>query len=120
MSKLNLIFGVLLLLVSCSPMTPTQINKNLPPLTKSKFLSQVEAEEAVKLNKCKYLVKGRDYTAPIGLTAKGDLKYGAQGIDEWVKLDGGNSYVLISYKWVTISDQGSTQLHIVFDTMLCE
>ena len=116
----NLVVGGLLILVSCSPMTPTEMDKNLPTLTKSKYLTQAQAEEAVKTNKCMYLVKGREYAAYPGLTAKGDLKNGATGIDDWVKLDGGNAYVLISYKWVTISDQGSTQLEMKFDTMVCE
>lgn len=92
----------------------------LPTLTKSRFVSQVQAEEAVKVNKFKYLVNGREYTAPIGLTVKDDLRNGAKGIDEWVKIDGGNAYVLISYKWITVDHNGSTQLHIKFDTILCE
>jgi len=66
------------------------------------------------------LVKGRNYVAPIGLSAKDDLRKGAKGIDEWVNVDGGNAYVLISYKWVTVDLGGSTQLHVDFDTMLCE
>lgn len=119
--KLNLIIGALLLLSSCATsMTPTQVNDTLPTLTKSRFMSQVQAEEAVRINSCKFLVKGRNYTAPIGLTAKDDLKYGARGIDEWVTIDGGNAYVLVSYKWVTVDHNGATQLHVEFDTMLCE
>jgi len=43
-----------------------------------------------------------------------------RGVDEWVELDGGNAYVLTNYKWVTVDHYGSTQLHIEFDTMLCE
>jgi hypothetical protein len=66
------------------------------------------------------LVRGREYVAPIALTVKGDLRNAATGIDEWVKIDGGNAYVLISYKWITVDNEGSTQLHIKFDTMLCE
>ena len=119
--KPNLIIGTLLFLASCATsMLPMKVNNTLPTLTKAKFISQSQAEEAVKANRCKYLVKGREYVAPIGLTVKGDLKNGAKGIDEWVKLDGGNAYVLISYKWVTVDNDGSTQLHIKFDTMLCE
>jgi len=119
--KLNLIIGVALFLASCaSSMSPTKVNYTLPTLTKSKFISQSQAAEAIKTNKCKYLVKGRSYVAPMGFTVKDDLKYGAKGIDEWVELDGGNAYVLISYKWVTVDHNGSTQLYIDFDTMLCE
>jgi len=119
--KLNLIIGVIMFFVSCATsMAPIAVSNTLPTLTKSMFLSQSQAEEAIKTNRCKYLVRGRNYTAPIGLTVKGDLKNGAKGIDEWVQIDGGNAYVLISYKWVTVDDKGSTQLHIEFDTMLCE
>jgi hypothetical protein len=116
----NLIFGTLFFLTSCATsMLPMKVNDNLPNLTEAKFISQSQAEEAVKANKCKYLVKGREYVAPMALTVKGDLRNGAKGIDEWVNIDGGNTYVLVSYKWVTVDDEG-TQLYIEFDTMLCE
>lgn len=122
--KYSLFIGIFLSLTSCAvfqtSMTPSQVNEVLPTLTKSKFISQMQAEKAIKTGKCEYLVKGRTYTAPIGLTVKGDLKNGAEGIDEWVKLDGGNAYVLKSYKWVTVDDAGSTQLYLKFDTMLCK
>ncbi|WP_126246323.1 hypothetical protein [Chitinophaga rhizosphaerae] len=115
------IIGFALFLTSCAAsMTPIEINRRLPTLTKSTYLTQSQAQEKVKKNTCIYLVKNREYVAPIGLTSKQDLKYGARGIDEWVKLDGGNAYVLKNYKWVTVDDNGSTQLHIDFDTMLCE
>lgn len=124
MLKLNLltvIVGLVLLFASCATsMTPSQISDTLPTLTKSKFLSQSQADEAIKSNKCRYMVKGRNYVAPMGLTVKDDLKNGAKGIDEWVKLDGGNAYVLTNYKWVTVDHNGSTQLHIEFDTLSCE
>ncbi|MEO7308324.1 MAG: hypothetical protein ABIR78_03395 [Ferruginibacter sp.] len=120
MIKLNLI-GVILFLTSCATsMSPIEVNNKLPTLTKSKFISQAQAEELIKTNKCKYLVKNRTYVAPMGLSTKDDLKYGAKGIDEWVKLDGGNAYVLKNYKWITVDQNGSTQLHIDFDTILCE
>lgn len=119
--KLNLIISVIMLFASCATsMTPIAVNNTLPTLTKSRFISKAQAEEDIKTNRCKYLTKGRNYTSPIGLTVKNDLKNGAKGIDEWVKLDGGNAYVLISYKWVTVDYLGSTQLHIEFDTLLCE
>ena len=119
--KLNLFIFVVVFFASCATsMTPMQVNSTLPTLTKSKFISQAQADEAVKENNCKYLVKGRNYTAPMGLTVKEDLRYGAKGIDEWVKLDGGNAYVLVSYNWLTIGENGSTQLYVVFDTMLCD
>ena len=118
---LNIVIGAIFFFASCATsMSPTVVNNTLPTLTTSKFISQSQAEEGIKTKRCKYLVRGRNYTAPIGLTVKNDLKNGAKGIDEWVELDGGNAYVLISYKWVTVGVDGSTQLHIEFDTMLCE
>lgn len=101
-------------------MTPLEVNNTLPSLTKSKYLTQSTIEEANNTNKCKYLVKGRSYVAPIGFSTKDDLRNGAKGIDEWVQLDGGNAYVLKNFKWVTVDHNGSTQLHVDFDTVTCE
>ena len=101
-------------------MSPTQVNNTLPNLTHSIYLTKSEADELVKLNRCKYLVKRRSFVAPMGLTAKGDLRNGARGIDEWVAIDGGNAYTLISFKWVRVNTDGSTELHLEFDTLLCE
>jgi len=80
--KQNLIIGVALFLASCATsMSPTNVNSTLPTLTKSKFISQSQAEEVIKTYRCKYLVRGRNYVAPMGLTVKDDLKNGAKGID---------------------------------------
>jgi len=101
-------------------MTPIEVSNTLPTLTKSRFFNQTKATEAQNNNKCKLLVKGRSYVAPIGFSVKDDLKNGAKGIDEWVEMDRGNAFVLINYKWMTVDQNGSTQLHIDFDTMLCK
>jgi hypothetical protein len=112
---------LLLIVSSCATsMTPIEINNTLPTLTISKFITQAQANESINTKKCKYLVKGRTYNAPIGMSTKDDLRNGAKGIDEWVKLDGGNAYVLTNYKWVTVGNDGATQLYIEFDTLLCE
>jgi hypothetical protein len=119
MIKLNLIICVVLFFTSCATsMAPIAVYNTLPTLTKSTFVSQAQAEECVNADICKYLVKGRKYTAPIGFTLKGDLNNAAKGIDEWVTLDGGNAYVLVNYKWVTVDHNGTTQLDVEFDTML--
>ena len=121
--KIFLVVSVITLLISCATsMTPMEVYNTLPTLTQSRFISQAQAEEDIKSNKCKYLVKGRTYTAPIGFTVKDDLRNGAKGIDEWVKLDGGNAFVLTNYKWVTVSvgKDAATQLYIEFDTLLYE
>jgi hypothetical protein len=107
-------------LISCATLTPAQVNSTLPTLTKSKYFTQTQADEAVRTEKCKYLVEGRKYSAPVQMTADGDLRKGAQGIDEWVKLDGGNAYALVNFSWVIIDEWGTSQLHLEFHTLLCE
>lgn len=113
-----LLFVAILFGGCAAALSPLQVNNTLPGLTQAKYITRNQAEEAEKEGKGKYLVKGRSYSAPLGLTAKEDLKYGALGIDEWVKLDGGNAYVLISYKWVAIDGVGTSQLHLEFDSYL--
>jgi hypothetical protein len=117
---LILILSTTITLISCASLTPAQVNSTLPTLTKSKYFTQTQADEAVRTQKCKYLVKGRKYSASVQMTAQGDLRKGAQGIDEWVRLDGGNAYVLVNFTWVAIDDLGTSQLHLEFHTMLCE
>lgn len=108
--------GVLLFLTSCSSsMSPIQVHNTLPTLTKSKYILSSEIEKS----NCKFLSQNRSYTAPIGMFAKDDLRGAAKGIDEWVTLDGGNAYVLRNYKWVNVGEE-ATQLHVEFDTLLCE
>lgn len=108
------------ILGSCaSSMTPIHVNNRLPDLTAFEFLSKAEADEYIAEGRCKYLVQGRSYVAPVGFTTNHDLKNAAKGIDEWIAIDGGNAYVLNNYQWITIDDQGTTQLLVEFDTMLC-
>jgi len=97
-----------------------KVNSTLSELNESKFISQVEAEEAIISNRSKYLVKGWSYTALMGLTTKNDLKNAAKELDECVELDSGNSHLLRYYKWVTVDHNRSTQLHVEFDSMLCK
>lgn len=101
-------------------MSPANVYNTLPTLTRSKLISQKDAQEAVRNKECYYLVRGRNYVAPVGLTLKSDLRNGAQGIDEWVQIDGGNAYVLKNYQWITIDHDGTSELYLEFDTMLCE
>ena len=93
--------------------------KVLPKLTKSKSVLQSEIDSLISTEKCKYIKKGRSYAAPLGFTAKKDLKNAAKGIDEWVELDKGNAYVITNYKWVPFDNYGSTQLNVDFDTLNC-
>lgn len=108
-------------LLSCgAALSPTEVNSTLPTLTKSTILSQAQADEAVQSNACNYLVKDRTYVAEVMMSPKGDLKNAAKGIDEWVKLDGGNTYVLKNYYWEVTDHNGTTQLTVEFDTLLCQ
>ena len=123
MKKLiNLFFGgFIIFLSSCAmQMSPSEVSTKLPSLTKSKYISHPQAEELLKTGKGKYLVRNRTYVAPMGLTVKEDLINGANGIDDWVKLDGGNAYEIKSCNWLPVGNNGATQLHLEFDTMLCE
>ncbi|WP_341225430.1 hypothetical protein [uncultured Arcticibacterium sp.] len=110
-----------LLLIACATsMTPREVYSTLPELTKTKFIpSTVKPNGSESLN-CEILNSKRIYNAPVGLSVKNDLQNGAKGIDEWVLLDGGNSYRLVNYQWITVDALGTTQLKIEFDTMKCE
>jgi beta-lactam-binding protein with PASTA domain len=76
MKKLIYILFVISIIVSFTScaifqtsMTPTEVYKTLPTLTKSNFLTALQSEN---LN-CKCLQK-RSYTAPIGMTVKRNPK----------------------------------------------
>ena len=102
-------------------MTPLEVNQTLPMLTKSTYLT---AEQTQNPN-CKNITRGKSYTAPLGLSAKDDLRNAAAGIDEWVTIEGGNAYKLTNFRWITISTDKygsptSTQLVVDFDTYLCK
>lgn len=125
LTKIIVIFCVTVLMVSCgifqTSMTPSEVYDTLPTYTQTKFLTEAQVQKM----DCRCLTRNRSYTAPIGLTVKNDLKNGAKGIDEWVILDGGNSYVLKNYQWMTVgfnSQNGTsaTQLYVEFDTYICE
>jgi len=115
------VFVSVFVIFSCATsMTPIQFLENFPNSTNSDFYDRQSASEAISNGKCKLLVDGRKYTSPIGLTVDHDLQNGAAGVDEWVRADGGNAYILNNFEWISVGDQGTTQLLIYFDTMLCE
>jgi hypothetical protein len=101
-------------------MTPREFNSDFPKATSSRFYDRKAAQEAIAEHTCKLLFGGRRYIAPIGLTVQGDVENGARGVDEWVKVDGGNAYALTNFDWISVGDQGATQLVLYFDTMLCK
>lgn len=110
-----------LTIVGCATsMTPSEFTEAFPKSTKSRFYDRALANEAIRNGSCKLQVAGRKYTAPIGFALVDDVRYGAIGVDEWVRLDGGNAYVLNNFEWISIGDKGATQLLVYFDTMLCK
>lgn len=114
-------FASVFSIVSCATsMTPSRFLEEFPSSTSTISYDRPSADEAISSGKCDSLVGGRKYTSPIGLTVYGDLQNGASGVDEWVQADRGNSYVVNNFEWVSVGDQGTTQLIIYFDTMLCK
>ena len=118
MKYLVLVTATIALAGCATAMTPEQFMEKFPEATKTEFYSRVHAQEALTNNKCKLLVAERSYAAPQGSTLDGELNDGARGVDEWVRLDGGNAYKLVNFEWVGGGYSGS-QLIIYFDTMLC-
>lgn len=117
----SLMLGLIFSVLSCqSSMSPMKVNQTLPGFTESQFVNQTQADKKIQSNECAYLVKERTYVAPVGSTPRNELKRAAKGIDEWVEIDGGNAYVLTSYKWIRVDKKGTTQLHVDFDTMTCK
>jgi hypothetical protein len=97
-------------------MTPIEVNQTLPTLTKSTYLTGEQTQDP----KYKCLFRGKNYAAPVGLSVKDDLRNAAEGIDQWVSLEGGNAYKLTNFRWITISTDKygsptSTQLIVDFD-----
>lgn len=113
------IYAGLLVAGCATSMTPSEFNEALPKVTGSKFYDRVSVGAAISSGQCQLLVANRKYTAPIAMTLSGELKGGARGIDEWVKADGGNAYSVVNYEWISVGDQGVTQLTVSFDTLKC-
>jgi len=122
----RILLGIILLIsalsiMGCaSSMTPSQFLLKLPDSTSSSYYDRQSANTAISSGKCKILVADRKYTAPIGLTVHDDLRNGAKGVDEWVRADNGNAYIVNNFEWISVGDSGATQLIIYFDTMHCK
>ena len=115
-----LFISILVSIACATSMTPIQFLEKFPNSTDSSFYDKPGANKAIANGKCKLLVNGRKYVSPIGFTVDDDLQNGAEGVDEWVQADSGNAYALNSFEWISIGDQGTTQLIVYFDTMLCD
>ena len=100
-------------------MTPREFNASLPEATSARYFDRIGAAKAVSNGECRSLVGDRKYTAPIGFTVAEDLKNAARGIDEWVQADGGNAYSVVNFEWISVGDEGTTQLIVYFDTLFC-
>lgn len=117
----QLLLILLLLLQACATsMSPSVFIEEFPKATKSKYIHKATYESVATTGNCNILVENRKYIAPIGFTVKGDVSNGASGVDEWVFADKGNAYTINNFEWVSIGDQGVTQLIIYFNTLLCK
>jgi len=114
-----LIASVLTVSGCATSMTPSQFLEEFPSTTNSTYFDQPSANKAISNGRCELLIESRKYVSPIGFTVEGDMEYGATGVDEWVQADNGNAYALDNFEWISVGDQGATQLIIYFDTMLC-
>jgi hypothetical protein len=86
-------------IVSCATsMTPSEFAEAFPKSTKSRSYDRARASEAIRDGSCKLQVAGRKYTAPIGFVLTDDMRYGAVGVDEWVRIDGGNAYAINNFE----------------------
>jgi hypothetical protein len=110
---------VAIVLVGCATsMTPAQFMEKFPNATKSVFYDQASANKALANKTCKLLVTKRSYAAPLGITVSDDIRNAAKGVDEWVRVDGGNAYILNNFEWMPVGTE-AYQLIVYFDTMLC-
>ncbi len=80
-------------------LTPLQFTERCPGLTEAKYYGSIEGKEAISNGRCEMLVEGRKYRAPMGLGLTGDMMNGAKGVNEWVQVDEGNSYILNDFEW---------------------
>lgn len=118
--KASLLTTILAISGCATSMTPSQFNEHFPQATTSKFYTKTASNEAIKNEECRLLVENRKYTSPIGLTINGDVKNGAIGIDEWVQTDKGNSYTINNFEWISVGNEGTTQLIVYFNTLQCK
>ncbi len=101
-------------------MSPSKFIDEFPKSTNSSYISKANLNNELANGKCKLLVENRKYIAQIALSVQGDVISGARGVDEWVEADSGNAYVLNNFEWISVGDQGVTQLVVYFDTLYCK
>ena len=118
MTRIALNIAAIVLVGCTTSMTPSNFMEKFPHATKSVFYDQASANKALDNKTCKILVGKRSYSAPVGITANDDIRHAAKGVDDWVRLDGGNAYILNNFEWIPIGTE-AYQLIVYFDTMLC-
>ncbi len=115
------LFILLIFLQSCATsMSPTTFINEFPKATKNKYIDKADSKHEIENGSCKTLVENRKYVAPIGFTVHGDVSNAANGVDEWVNADKGNTYLINNFEWVSVGDQGATQLIVYFNTLYCK
>jgi len=102
----------------CAMQMPAdQFYSEFPMATESTYLTGAMAGKALLSGNC-VVLDSHSYKAPVAMTAGGDVKNGALGVDTIVRNDGGNAYRISNHAWNLLSN-GSSQLQVDFDTLLC-
>ena len=114
---------VLLLLVSilsgCTSMTASQFYTEIPRATSTRYLTNAEAISAMQNGSCR-AIDNHTYNAPIGFSVGGDVRNGAEGVDQIVENYGGNAYRITEFGWTIVREDGTTQLGLKFASLLCD
>lgn len=118
--KFKLFLLVLIVaLGSCASLhTPSKFLEYLSKNTKNIMISERIMNRYVSEQQCQLIKASRYYIVPMKFSEKNDIKSAAIGIDDWLKIDGGNAFVLKNYNWRNV-DIGAKQLEVIFDTYQC-
>ena len=106
-------------LSGCTAMTASQFYTEFPRATSTRYLTNAEAISAMQNGSCR-AIDNHTYNAPIGLSAGGDVRNGAEGVDQIVENYGGNAYRITEFGWTIVKEDGMTQLGLKFTSLLCE
>ena len=100
-------------------MNASQFYTEFPRATSTRYLTNAEAISAMQNGSCK-AIDNHTYNAPIGLSVGGDVRNGAEGVDQIVENYGGNAYRIIYFGWTIVMEDGTTQLGLKFTSLLCD
>ena len=90
--------------------SPIEFVETFDDMTKSKLYTKLNAEKAIERNECS-VIEYREYYSGVKLHHFGDMKSAAIGVDDWVSLDGGNSFSLEKYVWIPAGLSGFEGSH---------